>query len=174
VIYPGSIERVDFGEVEDDKHFVIVKVEKGKSQVKWHKLVGRRFFDRKLELTSSEDVQGQVERLLPPPEEMNDAIGRLTLTYPREWEAFIDEPAIRRYAQDAFEFHFIRHPLLKIGARVPTEESLLGKSTADQLNYYWNNLGLSDENSKELKPLAEDIMSEVHNQSASDKTEVTP
>jgi exonuclease SbcD len=174
VIYPGSIERVDFGEVEDDKHFVIVKVEKGKSQVKWHKLTGRRFFDRKLELNSSEDVQGQVERLLPPPEEMKDAIGRLTLTYPREFDAFIDEPAIRRYAQDAFEFHFIRHAQSRIGARVPTEESLLGKSTADQLDYYWKNLGLPEENGKELKPLAEEIMAEVNNHLAADKTEVTP
>ncbi len=173
VIYPGSIERVDFGEVEDDKHFVIVKVEKGKSQVKWHKLVGRRFFDRKLELTSSEDVQGQVERLLPPPEEMKDAIGRLTITYPREWEAFIDEPAIRRHAQDAFEFHFIRHPQLRIGARVPNDESLLGKNPVDQLNYYWKNLGLPEENGKELKPLAEEIMAEVNNHLAADKTEVT-
>ena len=163
VVYPGSIERVDFGEVEDDKHFVIVKVEKRKSQVKWHKLIGRRFFDRKLELTSSEDVQGQVERRLPPPEEMKDAIGRLTLTYPRELDAFIDEPAIRRYAQDAFEFHFIRHAQLKIGARVPNDESLLGKNTADQLNYYWKNLGLAEENMKELKPLAEAIMAEAHN-----------
>jgi hypothetical protein len=131
--------------------------------VKWYKLIGRRFFDRKLELTSSEDVQGQLERLLPPPKEMKDAIGRLTLTYPREWEAFVDEPAIRRYAQDAFEFHFIRHAQLKIGARVPNEESLLGKNASDQLDYYWKNLGLSDENGKELKPLAEKIMAEVNN-----------
>ena len=162
VVYPGSIERVDFGEVDDDKHFVIAHVEKGKTRVEWRKLIGRKFFDRKLELTSSEDVQNQLERILPPPQEMKDAIGRLTLSYPREWEAFIDEPALRRYAQDAFEFHFFRHPRLKIGARVPTEESLLGKATADQLDFYWKNLGLADEDVKELKPLAEEIMVQVH------------
>ena len=162
VVYPGSIERVDFGEVDDDKHFVIAQVEKGKTRVEWRKLIGRKFFDRKLELTSSEDVQGQLERILPPPQEMKDAIGRLNLSYPREWEAFIDGPALRRYAQDAFEFHFIRHPQLKIGARVPTEESLLGKTTADQLYFYWKNLGLADKDTNELKPLAEEIMAQVH------------
>jgi len=162
VIYPGSIERVDFGEVDDDKHFVIAQVEKGKTKVEWRRLIGRKFFDRKLELTSSEDVQGQLERILPPPQEMKDAIGRLNLSYPREWEAFIDEPALRRYAQDAFEFHFFRRPQLRIGARIPKEESLLGRTTADQLDFYWKNMGVSDKDIKELKSLAEEIMAQVH------------
>ncbi len=30
VIYPGSIERVDFGEAKEDRFFVIADVEKGK------------------------------------------------------------------------------------------------------------------------------------------------
>jgi exonuclease SbcD len=162
VIYPGSIERVDFGEVDDDKHFVIAQVEKGKTRVEWRKLVGRKFFDRKLELVTSDDVQGQLERILPPPQAMKDAIGRLNLYYPREWEAFIDEPALRRYAQAAFEFHFFRHPQIKIGARLPAGESLLGKTTADQLDFYWKNMGLSVKDLKELKPLAEEIMAQVH------------
>ena len=100
---------------------------------------------------------------------MKDAIWRLTLSYPREWEAFIDEPALRRYAQDAFEFHFIRHHQLKIGARVPEDESLLGRTTADQLDFYWKNLGLADEDVKELKPLAEEIMAQVHSGFNTDK-----
>jgi len=162
VIYPGSIERVDFGEVDDDKHFVIAQVEKGKTRVEWRKLVGRKFFDRKLELVTSDDVQGQLERILPPPQAMKDAIGRLNLYYPREWEAFIDEPALRRYAQAAFEFHFFRHPQIKIGARLPAGESLLGKTTADQLDFYWKNMGLSAKDLKQLKPLAEEIMAQVH------------
>ncbi len=171
VVYPGSIERVDFGEVDDDKRFVIAQVEKGKTQVDWRKLIGRNFFDRKLELTSSEDVRGQLERILPPPQEMKDAIGRLTLAYPREWEVFIDEPALRRYAQDAFEFHFIRHPQLKNGDKDLTRESLLGKTTVDQLDFYWKNLGLTEKEVKELKPLAEEIMAQVHSGYNSDKKE---
>ncbi|MBW7920062.1 MAG: exonuclease SbcCD subunit D, partial [Anaerolineales bacterium] len=33
VIYPGSIERVDFGEAADDKFFVVAEVEKGETRV---------------------------------------------------------------------------------------------------------------------------------------------
>jgi exonuclease SbcD len=160
-VYPGSIERVNFGEVDDEKQFVIALVEKGKTKIEWHRLSGRKFLDKRIELTSSEDIQGQIEKLLPPPRELKDAILRLTLHYPHEWEAFIDEPAIRRYVQDAFEFHFLRLPQIKVGAGVRDENSLLGKSAANQLIFYWKNLALTETEIQELKPLAEEVMAEA-------------
>ena len=54
VIYPGSIERVDFGEAQDEKFYVIAHVERGKTQVEWRKLDGiRPFVDRYLRLDSA-------------------------------------------------------------------------------------------------------------------------
>ncbi len=39
VIYPGSIERVDFGEAKEDRFFVIAHIEEGKdTKVEWRKL----------------------------------------------------------------------------------------------------------------------------------------
>ena len=38
VIYPGSIERVDFGEAADDRFFVVADVARGKTKVEWRKL----------------------------------------------------------------------------------------------------------------------------------------
>src|SRR4030067_3145555 len=38
VVYPGSIERVDFGEAADEKYFVIASVERGRTQVEWRRL----------------------------------------------------------------------------------------------------------------------------------------
>ncbi len=63
VIYPGSIERVDFGEAKDDKFFVIAEVEKGETQVEWRKLEGvRPFIDRRavLEVRGERDRNAQV------------------------------------------------------------------------------------------------------------------
>jgi len=37
VIYPGSIERVDFGEAQDEKYYVIARIERGKTEVDWLK-----------------------------------------------------------------------------------------------------------------------------------------
>ena len=98
VIYPGSIERVDFGEAADDKFFVIAHVERSHTEVEWRKLTGiRPFIDRHLRLKSQEDVTGQLLKALPHAPKLEGAIVRLVLEYPREWEALIDEAALREY-----------------------------------------------------------------------------
>jgi DNA repair protein SbcD/Mre11 len=48
VIYPGSIERVDFGEVDDRKTYVIAEVDRDKTSYKQVDLPGRKFIDRSL------------------------------------------------------------------------------------------------------------------------------
>ena len=55
VIYPGSIERVDFGEAREDRFFVIAHIEKGKdTKVDWMELTGvRPFIERRTALQSS-------------------------------------------------------------------------------------------------------------------------
>ena len=51
VIYPGSIERVDFGEAADDRFFVIAHVGRGNTRVEWKKLTqARRFIERRTTL----------------------------------------------------------------------------------------------------------------------------
>ncbi len=161
VVYPGSIERVDFGEAGDDKYFVIAQVEKGNTRLEWRKLSGRKFFDIQVELDSQERIQEKVENHLPSPSEMKDAIVRLKLLYPREWEALIDEPSIRRHAGSAFEFHFLRQPRLQLGTDRHLASTLLGKSTIEQLGFYFKNLEMNDEEIQDLKPLAEEIMAKA-------------
>jgi len=82
VIYPGSIERVDFGEAADDKFYVIARVERGHTEVEWRKLNGRRFIDRKANLAKiSEDGMPNADELLtamldalPKRDQLRDAI----------------------------------------------------------------------------------------------------
>ena len=67
VIYPGSIERVDFGEARDEKFFVVAEVNRGVTSVTWHKLDGRSFIDRFVKITSPDHVFSQVVEALPEP-----------------------------------------------------------------------------------------------------------
>jgi len=61
VIYPGSIERVDFGEAQDDKFFVVAEVNKGVSEVEWRQLKHiRPFIDLAYRLESPDEVTEQL------------------------------------------------------------------------------------------------------------------
>ncbi len=138
VIYPGSIERLDFGEAGDDKFFIIAEVEKGHTRVEWRKLTGiRPFIDRSLQLESPEDVTAMLESALPAPEKLADAIVRLTVDYPREWDSLIDEAALRKYAGAAFEFHLIKRPQIESRIRIPGDQTVSSLSPLELLDIYW-------------------------------------
>jgi exonuclease SbcD len=159
VIYPGSIERVDFGEVRDEKYFVIAEVGKGKTDITWHKLKNiRPFHDRRLSLTSQEDITGQVTGALPARGAMKEAIVRLVLEYPRAWGPLIDERAIQEYADGAFEFHLVKRPRMKERIRLP-QDQVVGELTAvELLEKYWQASFTPEDEVKALAGLAEEIL----------------
>ncbi|NWF64555.1 MAG: exonuclease SbcCD subunit D [Chloroflexi bacterium] len=160
VIYPGSIERVDFGEAKEDRYFVIADVEKGRdTEVEWIQLTGvRKFIDRRAVLTSSESVTESLKAALPTPKEMSEAIIRLVVEYPREWDSLIDEAALRKYAADAFEFHFVKRPRVESRARIDEGQVVSSLSPLDLLEQYFKASKVS--NADELKALAQEIISE--------------
>ncbi|HMD90260.1 MAG TPA: exonuclease SbcCD subunit D [Anaerolineaceae bacterium] len=159
VIYPGSIEKVDFGEVNDDKFFVIAKVERGKTQVEWCKLQGRRYMDCSLKLKSSDHIQQQILDALPSQGEMADAIIRLTVDYPREWENMIDDQALREYAKVAFEFHLVRRPQMVTRLRLPDDRSLSSLLPLELLDLYWKTINTRLDEVEQLHKLAAEIVS---------------
>lgn len=55
VVYPGSIERIDFGEEHEEKGCVLVELEKGRTRWHFHRLAARPF------VTVAVDVRGSVE-----------------------------------------------------------------------------------------------------------------
>jgi exonuclease SbcD len=159
VIYPGSIERVDFGEAADDKFFIIAEVEKGHTQVEWRQLTGvRPFIDRYKQLESPEDVTAVLEGVLPAPDQLAEAILRLTVDYPREWDPLIDEPALRRYAQAAFEFHLIKRPQIESRIRLPADQTVSSLSPLELLDQYWRASHVEEVDM--LQKLAKEIIEE--------------
>ena len=160
VIYPGSIERVDFGEAKEDRYFVIADVENGRdTEVEWIQLTGvRKFIDRRAVLTSSESVTESLKAALPKPKEMSEAIIRLVVEYPREWESLIDESALRKYAADAFEFHFVKRPQIESRVRIDEGQVVSSLSPMDLLGQYFDSAKVS--NSEDLKKLAQEIITE--------------
>jgi DNA repair protein SbcD/Mre11 len=159
VVYPGSIERVDFGEAQDDKSFVIAEIERGRTQYVRRQLHGRRFIDRAVLLSSSEHVFEQLIAALPAQSEMFEAVVRLLVEYPREWDAYLDEPALRSYAESAFEFHLVRRPKFETRLRLPGDAGISSLSAMDLLEKYWEVMKSQPDEKETLAKLAQEIMS---------------
>jgi exonuclease SbcD len=159
VIYPGSIERVDWGEAGDDKFFVVARVAHGQTEVSWRQLTGiRPFVDRYIQLESPEGITDQLRQALPPVDQLRDAIVRLTVDYPREWESSLDEPAIREYAFEAFEFHLVKRPQMETRVRLP-DGQIAGSMTAQELlDLYWKANHTDPDEIEVLQSLASEII----------------
>jgi exonuclease SbcD len=163
VIYPGSIERVDFGEVEDEKFFVIAHVERGRTEVEWRKLENiRPYVDRFVRLENSEGVTEQLRAALPSSDQLEGAIVRLVLEYPRDWEALIDEAALREHTAACFEFHLVKRPQMEARIRLPGDQAVGSLSPLELLDLYWRASHIESEEAQSLSDLAAEVIRAVH------------
>jgi exonuclease SbcD len=160
VIYPGSIERIDFGEAMDKKFFVIAHLEKGKNtDVEWREIDGtRQFIERRIVIRSTENVTDELISALPSLDKMAEAIVKLTVEYPRELDILIDESALRKYTECAFEFHLVKRPKTEARVRIPEGQAVSSLSPLELLTQYFESAKIKE--SDELQKLAREIIAE--------------
>lgn len=165
VIYPGSIERVDFGEAQDKKFFILAEVEKGETRVTWRELENiRPFIDIHVELETNEAINPTLQSALPSPEALEGAVVRFVIEYNREWEPLIDEAALRALAADAFEFHLVKRPQMEARVRLPEGRTASSMGVIELLELYWNasRVDMKKDKKDALNRLAKTIVDEVH------------
>ncbi len=165
VIYPGSIERVDFGEVKDQKYFVIAEVGKGKTQVEWRQLKNiRPFLDIHVKLDSDQNINQKLLDRMPSSADLKDTIVRMVIEYHRDWEPLIDETILRQRADSAFEFYLVKRPQSEARVRLPEGRIASSLSALELLDFYWetSKTELEEEKKQALNQLAKSIIDQVN------------
>ena len=180
VIYPGSIERLDFGEINDQKGFIVASIEKGSTTYEHRALEVRPFieaefiFDKKGKVLLNGDEiapagQGrETETVISGIQcrwNTADSIFKIVVNYPKEMEENFNEREIHSKFNNVFEFHFVKKPIYEERLRLAntTAEELMAKSPLELLLMYFSVKG-SPEDFDTVKDLAIDIIGTVDQQ----------
>ena len=167
VVYPGSLERLDFSEEEDEKGFYVVEIEPdletGKRQVSFdfHQVSGRRFVTININVEPQDiDPTSTVLRAIGEQEDrVSDAIVRLNISLPAEIEGQLRDNDIRDAVKEAHYFTVAKD--IERGTRLR-----LGKWTAeeitplDALRTYLESKKVSPERTKILLEYGERMIQE--------------
>ncbi len=160
VIYPGSIERIDFGEARERKGFILADVSKGKTEWEFIPLKTRRFLDIEVRTTDPNTFMEDIINQLPDPGDVSGAICRLKLSYPTDWEPLLDEKKISNHFQQAFSIQFQKNRLSERRARLGDLVSVEALTPLQLLEKYWLSAGLDEDEIMAMQSMAKEILSE--------------
>ncbi|OGI18648.1 MAG: hypothetical protein A3B68_01330 [Candidatus Melainabacteria bacterium RIFCSPHIGHO2_02_FULL_34_12] len=103
ILYAGSLERVDFGEEEEEKGFISLELEKGKVNHKFNTTNPRKFLTIDQDLTLSTNPHGDLEDTILK-NKINDAIVRVIYKINEEDYDRVNQQKIKLLLQSAFAF----------------------------------------------------------------------
>ncbi|HIK26805.1 MAG: exonuclease subunit SbcD [Oscillatoriaceae bacterium SKW80] len=103
VVYPGSIERVDFSEEKEEKGYVMVELEKGKTRWQFCPLPVRSFKTIEVDISQAEEPQTALIKALTK-KDIKDAVVRLIYKIRPEQMNAIDNNAIHQALSQAHSY----------------------------------------------------------------------
>lgn len=151
IVYPGSIERVDFSEEKEDKGYVLIELEKNKVNWQFCPLQVRPFRTITVDVSASETPQEDIEKAIAK-HDIQDAVIRLIYKLRSEQLEIVSLPALQEALQTAHTYT-IRPELVSQLARPRLPELGVGNSLdpLDALQAYIDNR-------EDLKEIAADMM----------------
>ncbi len=139
VIYPGSIERVDFSEEKEDKGYVMIDLEPGNAEWEFCPLPVRVFRTIELDVSKAEDPQAVIIKAIAK-HDNNDAVVRLIYKLRSEQLDLIETAALHEALSSAHTYSI--HPELisqLARPRVPELSATHSIDPIEALKTYLNN-----------------------------------
>jgi exonuclease SbcD len=163
VIYPGSIERVDFSEEKEDKGYVLVELEKGRAQWEFCPLPVRPFCTIEVDVSDAADPQEALVKGIRK-KDIKDAVVRLIYKLRSEQLDLIDNAAIHQALSEAHSYT-IRPELVSQLARPRLPELGVGSSInpMDALKTYLDNREDLKDISTEMMEAAQHLLAKYDN-----------
>ncbi|MGQ4649498.1 exonuclease subunit SbcD [Lyngbya aestuarii] len=139
IIYPGSIERVDFSEEKEDKGYVLVELEKGRAEWGFCPLPVRSFATIEVNLSEAVDPQDTLLKTISK-KDIKNAVVRLIYKLRSEQLDLIDNATVHQSLSEAHSYT-IRPELISQLARPRLPELGVGSTInpMDALNTYLDN-----------------------------------
>jgi exonuclease SbcD len=158
IIYPGSIERVDLAEAEEDKGFVHVDIRDGSVSWKYIKLPTRTMHNLQIVCKEKEDPILAVKTAIAT-HPVEHAIVNLDITFSDRITP-VQKSEINRLLKDAFwsEVHYVR-----LQADKETAEGTFVRTLepAQALNEYLNSLSIPEARRNEAMKIGQRIIEEI-------------
>ena len=160
VVYSGSLERVDFGEEEDDKGFYLVDIdashEKRQVAFEFHAVHCRRFLTIDVDIKDTDPMVTVLAAIAQQENRIKDAIVRLNINLPATMEGQLRDSDLRNALKEAY--------YVTIARNVSRESRLrLGKwaeeiTPLDALKAYLESKKVSPERAKLLLEYGEKMV----------------
>lgn len=160
IIYSGSPERIDFGEAEETKGFVIAELDEGTTRWEFIETPTRKFREVVIDVRDQEDpmpfVRNRLEAL-----DVTDAIVKLIVKATPENEAHIDLREIRGYLKEAnYIAAIVRDVERQKRLRLGTAQEIASLSPRDLLGRYLEAKQVPPEQREKLLTRADGIFNE--------------
>jgi DNA repair protein SbcD/Mre11 len=164
IVYPGSIERIDFGEEHEDKGCVLVEIEKGNTRWCFHKLAARPFVTVAVDVRDSPEPQARVALAIEK-RELRGAVVRVKVEARSEQAALLRTDEIRRQIEEAGAFDVAAIAIdverANRGRLGDASQDLLeGLTPRRALELYLHSKNTSDDRLADLLAAAEELFAE--------------